>query len=114
MNQIATVFEIDYGIGNLVDAVHHLNLIKDSEYVYPGRMHQLIDQMNKIIDELEELCDEHDELISADVKHAIIHDRQYAVESVQLWISHGCSVSEIASRLETRIPTIVDLIDTET
>lgn len=49
-----------------------------------------------------------------DVRHAIIHDRQYAVESVQLWISRGCSVSEIASRLETSIPTIVDLIDTET
>ena len=111
MNQIETIDEIDSAIENLTDAVYHLNVVKGSEYVCQGQIEFYADQIDTAIESLEDIRHNINEFIYYDVGIAIQTDRQYAAESVIMWMSKGHSLGEIAGWLTTSVDVLVDLID---
>lgn len=111
MNKIETITEIDDAIGNLIDAVYHLNRTLKSDHVYQARIEQFTHSIGTIIDELEDMRNEIGEEICTEVHQAITDDRQYAFELVMYWQSKGHDLAEIAGRLGTEDVVLVDLID---
>lgn len=111
MNKVETITEIDDAIGNLTDAVYHLNRTLKSDHVYQARIEQYTHSIGTILDELEDIRNEIDEEVHTEVRKAITDDRQYAFESVMYWQSKGHDLAEIAGRLETEVVVLVDLVD---
>lgn len=111
MNQFETIDEIDSAIENLTDAVYHLNVVKESEYVCQGQIEFYAEQIDTVIESLEDIRHDINESIYYDVSRIILADRQYAAESVIMWMSKGHSLGEIAGWLTTSVDVLVDLID---
>lgn len=111
MNKIETIIELGDAICNLPDAVYHLNRTLESDHVYQARIEQYTQSIGTMIDELGDTHNEIDEEVCAEVRNAIIDDRQYAFESVMYWQSGGHDLADIAGRLETDVVVLVDLID---
>ena len=112
MNELPTANELDNTIADLIDAkctLHHK--IRDSEHVYAAKIDRYTRQIDAIVDELEDTRDELFGGIYAQVRGAMITDRQFVYESIMYWHSKGDDIDTIAGNLETSREVLSDIID---